>query len=432
MSGSAPPDRLQPFSAADESDVVRTAGTASCFGNGQLVSAAHVFDQVLGGRFEAPFVRDRRGRVYPVDKIIRYSLRNDFVVFTAVGLTADGARPHSSSTQADGELYLAWRRGDGDIVFSKTEYRGQTTVESIGRKGWIEFGPAPGHGASGAALYDAGGRVVGIINSRGSEAADASAFAVPVEQVDYASDEWADIAIRDPLRVLGMPSQRNQPLIGGIPLPSPYAKFEKHMIEVRRTYFSHMLPYSLSLAGDDAPMSDAQRAELCAALGTGYCDDVVGDSAVTSARNEKPLRGCSTTWTGVGAALVRCTSTRAQLAAANYGRKYTAAAPPAPCTNLDSFAESAASDSFVDHTGAQWQVRAWPMNGCDWVVLSLSRVTPDGTLTLVRGAPSAYAEPAAMQLKVLTSVQCESCNGDVSSDMAVLAELRPKPAEVQR
>jgi trypsin-like peptidase len=432
MNAGVQPDRLQPFSSGTQGDIVRAAGTASCFGNGQLVSAAHVFDQMLGGRFEAPVVRDRRGRVYPVDKIIRYSMRNDFVVFTAAGLSADGARPHGSSVDADGALYLAWRRGDGDITFSKTEYRGQTTVETIGRKGWIEFGPAPGHGASGAALYNASGQIVGIINSRGSEAADAPGFAVPVEQVDYASDEWADIAMRDPLRLLGMPSQRNQPLIGGIPLPSPYAKFEKHMIEVRRTYFAHMLPYSLSLAGEDAPMSDSLRIELCAELGPGYCDEASSDVTVTSARGEKNSRGCSTAWSGIGAALIRCAPARSHLAAANYGRKSTAAAPPAPCTNYDVLGEPVSSEDFADHTGVQWQVRAWPVNGCDWVVLSLSRATADGTLTLIRGAPSAYAEPATMQLKALTAVQCDGCNGDLAGDTAVLAEIRQKPAEVQR
>jgi hypothetical protein len=410
---------------------LRIAGTASCFGDGQLVTAAHVFDQVLGGRFEAPVVRDRRGRVFPVDKIIRYSMRGDFVVFTAAGLSANGARPHASSADVGGELYFAWRGRDGDITFSKTKYRGRSTLEKLGRAGWIEFGPAPGHGASGAALLDATGRVVGLINGRASEEADASAFAVPIELLEAASTEWAEIAMRDPLRVLDMPSERNQPLIGGIPLPAPYAKFEKHMIEVRRTYFAHMLPYSLSLAGEDAPMSDAQRTQLCAALGTGYCGEVNGNVAVTPVRAEKVSRGCSAAWSGVGAALVRCASSRASLVPAGYGRKFTAA-PPAPCTNDDVLGDVAATDSFTDHTGAPWTVRAYPMHGCDWVVLSMSRTVADGTLTLMRGAPSAYAEAAAMQLKALTSVGCAGCENDAAEEGAVLAEVRKVQGEVKR
>jgi hypothetical protein len=421
----------QVIAAESGGELLRIAGTASCFGDGQLVTAAHVFDQVLGGRFETPVVRDRRGRIFPVDKIIRYSLRDDFVVFTAAGLSANRARPHASSADLSDELYFAWRERDGGIAFSKAKYRGRSTLEKLGRSGWIEFSPAPGHGASGAALLDATGRVVGLINGRSSEDADASAFAVPIELLEAASTEWAAITMRDPLWVLDMPSERNQPLIGGIPLPAPYAKFEKHMIEVRRTYFAHMLPYSLSLAGEDAPMSDSLRTQLCAALGAGYCGEAHGDVAVTPVRAEKKSRGCSAAWSGVGAALVRCASSRSSLVPAGYGRRFMAP-PPAPCTNDDALGDVVATDSFTDHTGAQWTVSAYPMYGCDWVVLSMSRAVADGTLTLMRGAPSAYAEPAVMQLKALTSVSCDGCKNGVAEDGAVLAEVREVQGEVKR
>ena len=36
-------------------------------------------------------------------------------------------------------------------------------MEKLGRDGWIEFGPAPGHGASGAALFDSTGHVGGPV-----------------------------------------------------------------------------------------------------------------------------------------------------------------------------------------------------------------------------------------------------------------------------
>ena len=62
------------------------------------------------------------------------------------------------------ELYVAWREGDGEIAFGSTEFRGRTTLASFGRDGWIQFGPAPGHGASGAALFDDQGRAIGLIN----------------------------------------------------------------------------------------------------------------------------------------------------------------------------------------------------------------------------------------------------------------------------
>lgn len=420
---------------------VRVAGTAFCFGDGELASAAHVFDQILGSRFDAPVVRDRRGRIFTVDRILRYSMRDDFVVFSAAGLSRLPARPHNATDDIGNTLHLAWRRSDGNIAFGSTQYLGRSTVANLGRDGWVEFGPAPGHGASGAALLDGSGRVVALVNSRSSERADAQGFAVPIQQVEAASTEWADIAMRDPLRTLGMPSGRNMPLVGGIPLPAPYARFEQHMVEVRKTYFAHMLPYSLSLSGDEAPMSDAQRAGLCAALEPGYC---VGsnDTAITRVRADGPSRGCAVAWSGVGAALVKCRTRaglestrmldnmRAQVATASLARPFTQA-PPAPCTNHDPLDEVAATDSFTDHTGADWKVRAWPVRGCDWVVLSMSRALLDGTLTLVRGAPSAYADAAAMQLKALTAIQREHGAADSAHD-PVLAELMGAQGEANR
>jgi hypothetical protein len=408
--------------------LVRVAGSAFCYGNGELASAAHVFEPVLGGRFEVPFVRDRAGHTYKVESVTRYSMRDDFVTFKVAGLPERPARPHNTSDDIGKTLYLAWRAGDGAIAFDKTAYRGRTTLAAFGRDGWIQFGPAPGHGASGAALFDDQGRVVALINNRSSERADAVGFAVPIQTIEAASTEWADVSLHDPMRILGMPSERNQPLIGGIPLPAPYARFDKHMVDVRRTYFAHMLPYSLSLGGIDAPLSDTQRAELCRALGPGYCIEA-SQATASPARATQYGRGCDVTWNAVGAALVRCTTRdaiaasrmmddpRTQAATLRAGQRFVQP-PPLPCTSEDGLDPASDIDSFTDHTGAQWQVRASPARGCDWMVISMSRPVADGMLTLVRGAPSAYVEAAVMQLKVLTSIRRD---GDRET---VLAGLR--------
>jgi hypothetical protein len=417
-------------SAPEAAPLVRVAGTAFCFGDGELATAAHVFDQVLGSRFDPPFVRDRAGNTYPVEKILRYSMRDDFVVFSVAGLPLKAARPHvtlESAGEKAAPLYLAWRKADGQIALERTAYRGRSTVETLGRDGWIAFGPAPDHGASGAALLDSAGRVIGLINSRSSERANALAYAVPIAIIDGASLEEADIAMRDPLRLLGMPSERNMPLVGGIPLPAPYERFNRHMAEVRRTYFAYTLPYSLSLSGVGAPMSDAERIHLCEALGPGYCDEQIKTRVV-----RKSLRRCSVRWSGVGAALVECRgeSEGLPLTLASVGRRASQAAP-APCTPEDPLEDLRATDSFTDQTGTTWQTRSWSVRGCDWTVLSMSRSVPGGTLAFVRGAPSAYAEAASMQLKALTGIQCENCMAPKTAD-AVLAEARSTRSDVSR
>ncbi|MEJ0034513.1 MAG: serine protease [Gammaproteobacteria bacterium] len=429
--------------AFEPAPLVRVAGSAFCFGDGELATAAHVFEPVLGGRFEVPFVRDRAGRTYKVESVVRYSMRDDFVTFKVAGLPALPARPHNTSNEIGDAFYLAWRERDGEIAFGRTQYRGRTTIAAFGRDGWIEFGPAPGHGASGAALFDGQGQVVGLINNRSSESADASGYAVPIRTIEDASTQWGEVALHDPMRILGMPSERNQPLIGGIPLPAPYARFEKHMADVRRTYYAHMLPYSLSLGGTDAPLRDTQRAGLCTALGPEYCVDE-SQAVATPARATRYERGCDTPWNAVGAALVRCTArdavassrmmddARMQAATLSIGQRFTQA-PPAPCTSEDGLDPATAIDSFTDHTGVQWQVRASAAQGCDWVVISMSRSLPTGTLTFVRGAPSAYVDAAVMQLKVLTSIRRDGdTSGDGEIKDAVLAEVGAARTQLTR
>jgi len=70
------------------------------------------------------------------------------------------------------------------------------------------------------------------------------------------------------------------------------------------------------------------------------------------------------------------------------------------------------------------------VRGCDWVIVSMSRSVASGTLAFVRGAPSAYADAAAMQLKALASIRCEGC--DAPGAEAVLAGVREVKSEVSR
>jgi len=175
--------------AFNPAPLVRVAGSAFCFGDGELATAAHVLEPVLGGRFEVPFVRDRQGRTYKIESVVRYSMLNDFVTFRVAELPPRAAQPHNASNELGNRLYLAWRERDGEIAFDSTQYRGRTTVADFGRDGWIQFGPAPGHGASGAALFDEHGRVVGLINHRSSESADAMGYAVPIQTVEAASTD---------------------------------------------------------------------------------------------------------------------------------------------------------------------------------------------------------------------------------------------------
>jgi hypothetical protein len=113
---------------------------------------------------------------------------------------------------------------------------------------------------------------------------------------------------------------------------------------------------------------------------------------------------------------------RKQQTAVALGQRFVQAPPP-PCTSEDGLEAATPIDAFTDRTGAQWQVRASQAAGCDWTVVAMSRPLATGMLTFVRGAPSAYADAAVMQLKALTSIRHDADNGEIKD--AVLAAAGP-------
>ncbi len=335
-------------------------------------------------------------------------------------------------------MYVASRRGDNDLALTDAEFRGPTTLAHYGREGWIQFGPASGHGSSGGGLLDDQGRLVGIIRSRSSESADAIAFAIPIAHIEAASTSEGVVRMSDPMTVLDMPSIRNQQLSDGVPLPSAYPMFARNLMRVREDYFALMLPISLSLEGKDAVLSDEQRQRLCVAMGEPYCEQRTQDSLAEVGRRESPPKGCDIAWVGVGASLIRCSardghaadrmvnSVRAQAEAATLGRD-ALQRENGPCHPTDALDAASLEESFVDATGAQWRVREWTVRACDWTVITMSRATADEMLTLVRGAPSAFASVAAMQLKALTGLRCTRCAPDaVDGRPLVIAEASTK------
>ena len=388
-------------------------GTAYCIGDGTLATAAHVFDQTLGGRYDAPVLRDRRGRIYPVDRVLRYSMPDDFVVFTATGLETRRAPHTNTSGEVTNRLYVASRRADGELALMETRFRGRTTAATYGHDGWIQFGPAPGHGSSGGALLDEQGHLVGIIRSRSSERDDAIAFAIPIAHIEAASTSKGTLRMDDPLTVLDMPSNQNLSLQSDVTLPASYTRFAHDQVQAREAYFAYLLPFSLSLEGNDAVLSDEQRKRLCVALGDAYCEQNVRGGLIEVASRERgapehPARGCDIAWVGVGAALIRCANMRAQAEAAVLGRE-ALQREDATCPLSEPLDWTAREELFADPAGAIWRIRSWPVRACDSTIVTMSRRTLDGMLTLVRGAPSGYATVAIQQLKALTNLRCASC-----------------------
>src|SRR5579863_1636118 len=63
-------------------DKYYSIGTAFSIGGNRYVTAGHVLMAILGGLWGPPTLRDADGHVYAIDKIEKFSLERDFVVFS--------------------------------------------------------------------------------------------------------------------------------------------------------------------------------------------------------------------------------------------------------------------------------------------------------------------------------------------------------------
>jgi serine protease Do len=83
-------------------DKYRSIGTAFSIGGNRYVTASHVFLLGSGSQFGPPALRDAAGNVYDIDKVWKFSDRQDFVEFSlsqepkSVGKFEVGPRRHST------------------------------------------------------------------------------------------------------------------------------------------------------------------------------------------------------------------------------------------------------------------------------------------------------------------------------------------------
>jgi len=77
------PLELLPY--LERTDEYRSIGTAFSLGNNTYVTAGHVLSAGINSQFGAPSLRDADGKVFAIDRIIKYSVHEDFAMFSVVG-----------------------------------------------------------------------------------------------------------------------------------------------------------------------------------------------------------------------------------------------------------------------------------------------------------------------------------------------------------
>ncbi len=405
------PLELLPFT--ERTDKYWSVGTAFAIGANLFVSAGHVLQQGVGSQFGAPSLRDAQGKVYPIDRIVKYSVHEDFAVFTLVNPPSLTPLATNPKPVIDDPVYAVGNAlGDG-VVIRDGLLTSMTPEDQDGRWKWLRFSAAASPGNSGGPLLDAQGNVTGIVIARSS--GENLNYALPIENVLDDAGKTVGIDVR---------ASFSSPLFAGaevalwkdsFPLPLTYAEFSKRLLASRLAYdeaqrrqllTSHLAETfprgeSAKLLAQSDPM---QRPTLVAQSGDHIWEASDGES---EDEFDLPNGGKVSVryFRGVGLFVLKrgneasddgfYSDSRAfadvLLKAAKLSRPVGSQA-----IRVTSMGSASQEVPLVDRFGRKWQMRTWPVGFLDFELVTLALPTPEGYVGMLRfSATSEHAVTAS-------------------------------------
>jgi hypothetical protein len=216
------PIDLLPYSI--RTDKYYSIGTAFAISPSQFVSAAHVMFLGSGSQFGDVYLRDKEGKIYRIDKIIKYSLSRDFVVFSLKKGMAKRFLPINAAPQVNQKVFAVGNALAQGIIIRDGLYTSTTLEEEAGEWQWMRFSAAASPGNSGGPLLDKDGNVIGIV-LRKSENENLN-YALPIAEVMKAPANVAVIHMKMKYVLDNMDMTKVDTFHKEISLPKTYAQLD--------------------------------------------------------------------------------------------------------------------------------------------------------------------------------------------------------------
>ncbi len=217
------PMDLLPFQIRN--DKYYPVGTAFACNEKEFITAAHVLNFGVKSKLEQIFIRDTNGNVFSVDKIVKFSTRRDFAVFT-IKETRDHEFLAPNLAPAIGDKVFAVGNALGQGVVIRDGLYTSTTPEEVdGKWNWIRFSAAASPGNSGGPLLDKNGKVLGIVLSKSQN--ENLNFALPIAEVHKDYENRAEVfhKITHVLEIFDF--VKTGTLDTSVKLPMAYAEFNR-------------------------------------------------------------------------------------------------------------------------------------------------------------------------------------------------------------
>lgn len=407
-------------------------GTAFAIGNGRYVSAVHVFAAGMGSQFGQPALRDGNNQVYEIDKILKSSLQEDFVVFSLKdGPQTSGFELNLKPTLNETVYAVGNAHGEG-VVIRDGLYTSDTPEQQDGRWKWLRFSAAASPGNSGGPLLDAQGRVIGVVLRKSAN--ENLNYAVSIAQVVNARENLAVVDSKMHFRLPIMETMETGSLKQEFSLPLSFGEFDRTVTQ----YFeqssdglkkdllrenadkifprgdgSAMLLHSVYTAG--FPHLIAQKSD--GTWDVFYADDI--------ADAELPKNGyvshgtqASSTWARVR----RPDDVSAETLYADSKlymdwllKAITVQRRVGPeNVRVLSFGKAREESIHVDAYGRKWQVKTWPIEYNDTTAISFALPTPEGYAAMVRTISTQAVNSTESEMRTLTDFVYVSYGGTLA------------------
>lgn len=413
------PLELLPYQ--ERNDKYYSIGTAFALGNNRYVTAAHVLQSGIDSLWGEPALRDASGHVYAIGKIEKFSLQQDFVVFTLAEQPAHASALKVNRHPAlNGVVYAVGNALGTGVVIRDGLYTSDTPEDQDGRWKWMRFSAAASPGNSGGPLLDAEGRLIGIVLMKSQN--ENLNYALPISHVLDAPDHLASIDQRIPYQFDVFDTILSNTLKTEFALPLSFAEFSAAYQQRFDSYVDSQLKALLAKEPDrlfphgegsnvllhgmpsmgnfpalitrdrDGSWSLAKKTGDNATLpSNGYVTPgVVGRNLLFHVRRPD----------NVPAATLYADPVKLMDMVARVGFLTRDIGPEE--VRITSLGKPTRDTLYTDAWQRRWQVRVWPMPAMNALVLTFALPVPDGYVMLMRIAPASQEHDYLINMRALT------------------------------
>ncbi|WP_225562037.1 serine protease [Rhodanobacter sp. DHB23] len=406
----------------ERTDKYYSIGTAFAIGHGRYVTAGHVLMAGMGSLWGPPELRDGAGHVYPIAKVEKFSLRQDFVVFTLAQQPPGDAALEIDRTPALNQVVYAVGNALGTgVVIRDGLYTSDTPEEQDGAWKWMRFSAAASPGNSGGPLLDKDGKLIGVVLMKSAN--ENLNYALPIRDVLDAPDGKAVLDARTGYRIDLFDTVQNDEFKAQFALPESLGDF----------YRDYQTRFDANEDGQQKALLDRESANLFPngagsarllheqTTFNGFPSLIVRGSDGQWGRTDSESRYFELDGKGyvrVGAAghngLVRIRRPDGLDAAKFYGDAKTRMDLLARAglfqrtvgsekIKITSLGKPTLEATHVDRWQRPWRIAVWPLPYANTLVATYTLPTPDGCVMLVRFVPPAGLHDTRLDFDELSS-----------------------------